>query len=321
MVFLGWPGGTVALVLSWLISLYTLHQLCDLHEFNGHRFNRYHELGVYAFGKVWGNIAVITPQLIVMVGLGITYTVTGGQSLKRFWAIVCHKGADGTCATDFGLSAWIVVFTGVHLILIQCPNFNSLRPVSLLAAVMSMGYSTIAIGGSIKAGKQPGTEYNLNGYSTGAGILNVFNSLGIVAFAYGGHNVVLEIQSSMKSPKKTAANPQGLTYTPFMRGVFLAYAIVAWCYFGVSFTGYHSFGNHVEDNVLASIPGPKWMIAMADMFVVFHVIGSYQVYTMPVMDMIEVQWVRRGHGINLATRLVYRTIYVIIIAFFAIIVP
>lgn len=51
---------------------------------------------------------------------------------------------------------------------------------------MSMGYSTIAIGGSINAGKQPGVEYNLNGYSTSAGILNCFNALGIVAFAYGG---------------------------------------------------------------------------------------------------------------------------------------
>ena len=80
------------------------------------------------------------------------------------------------------------------------------------------------------------------------------------------HNVVLEIQSSMPSPPKT--------YRPYMKGVYLAYSIVAWCYFGVSFTGYHSFGNNVEDNVLASIPGPKWMIAMADFFVVIHVIGS-----------------------------------------------
>lgn len=37
-------------VLSWVISLYTLHQLVDMHEMKGRRFNRYHELGVYAFG-------------------------------------------------------------------------------------------------------------------------------------------------------------------------------------------------------------------------------------------------------------------------------
>lgn len=37
-------------MLSWIISLYTLHQLVALHEYKGNRFNRYHELGVYAFG-------------------------------------------------------------------------------------------------------------------------------------------------------------------------------------------------------------------------------------------------------------------------------
>lgn len=58
------------------------------------------------------------------------------------------------------------------------------------------------------------------------------------------------------------------------RGVYIAYAIVAWCYFGVSYTGYHSYGNIVKDSVLASISGPKWMLAMANIFVFIHVIGS-----------------------------------------------
>ena len=37
-------------------------------------------------------------------------------------------------------------------------------------------------------------EYNLDGYSKAQGIFGVFNALGTVAFAYGGHNVILEIQ-------------------------------------------------------------------------------------------------------------------------------
>ena len=35
----------VIMVGSWLITLYTLWQLCSMHEVNGKRFNRYHELG------------------------------------------------------------------------------------------------------------------------------------------------------------------------------------------------------------------------------------------------------------------------------------
>lgn len=77
---------------------------------------------------------------------------------------------------------------------LQAPNFNSLSGVSLAAAFMSLSYSTIAFAGSINVGKQPGTEYNLNGYSKAQGIFGIFNALGTVAFAYGGHNVILEIQ-------------------------------------------------------------------------------------------------------------------------------
>lgn len=46
--------------------------------------------------------------------------------------------------------------TMTHASSMQCPNFNALSVISFAAAVMSLTYSTIAIGGSIKAGKQPG---------------------------------------------------------------------------------------------------------------------------------------------------------------------
>ena len=62
-----------------------------------------------------------------------------------------------------------------------------------------------------------------------------------------------------------------------MRGVWVAYAVVSWCYFGVSCAGYWAFGNNVMSNVIFSIGHPKWMVAMADLFVTVHVIGSYEV--------------------------------------------
>lgn len=58
------------------------------------------------------------------------------------------------------------------------------------------------------------------------------------------------------------------------------------CYFAVSFTGYWAFGINVADNVLMT-PAlkstvPNGLIIAADMFVVIHVLGSFQVYSMPV---------------------------------------
>ena len=58
----------------------------------------------YAFGRVGGLWVVLPSQLIVLIGLGITYTVTGGQSLMRFYDIVCTKNEQGQC-TSF-VSLW-----------------------------------------------------------------------------------------------------------------------------------------------------------------------------------------------------------------------
>lgn len=61
------------------------------------------------------------------------------------------------------------------------------------------------------------------------------------------------------------------------RGVIVAYIVVALCYFPVALVGYYIFGNGVEDNILMSLKKPAWLIATANIFVVIHVIGSYQV--------------------------------------------
>jgi hypothetical protein len=65
----------------------------------------------------------------------------------------------------------------------QCPNFNSLRVVSFAAAVMSLTYSTIAVGASIASGRQPDAYYDLHTKDTADSVFGIFNALGTVAFA------------------------------------------------------------------------------------------------------------------------------------------
>ena len=68
----------------------------------------------------------------------------------------------------------------------QLPNFHKLSMISLLAAVMSIAYSTIAIGLAGHEGKQSDVAYNLDGFTKPNGIFGILNSLGTIAFAYGG---------------------------------------------------------------------------------------------------------------------------------------
>jgi len=302
---LGWGLGTVAIVMSFVITLYTLWQLVEMHEMvPGKRFDRYHELGQHVFGERLGLWIILPLQIIVMVGTDIVYMVTGGQSLRKFHDLVCQ----GRGCTDIRLTFWIMIFASPHFVLSQLPNFNSISAVSGAAAVMSLAYSMIAFCTSAIKGAEAtaGTiDYGLRETTTSGQAFGMLSALGTVSFAYAAHNVVLEIQATIPS------TPEKPSKKPMWRGVVVAYAIVALCYFSVAFAGYYAFGSSVDPNVLITLDKPRWLIAAANLMVVVHVVGSYQVYAMPVFDMIETVLVKKHEftpGIRL--RLIARSAYV-----------
>lgn len=135
MASLGWGPGVTVLVISWVVTLYTLWQMVEMHEMvPGKRFDRYHELGQYAFGEKLGLYIVVPQQLVVEVGVNIVYMVTGGQSLKKFFDTLCPS------CTKIKQTYFIMIFASVHFVLSHLPNFNSISGVSLAAAVMSLRY-------------------------------------------------------------------------------------------------------------------------------------------------------------------------------------
>lgn len=123
----------------------------------------------------------------------------------------------------------------------------------------------------MKKGVQPDVQYGYKSKSAIGTMFSFFNALGTIAFAYAGHNVVLEIQATIPS------TPEKPSKGPMWKGVVVAYIVVALCYFPVALIGYWMYGNAVSDNILISLNKPTWLIAMANLFVVVHVIGSYQV--------------------------------------------
>ncbi|KAK9120005.1 hypothetical protein Scep_018098 [Stephania cephalantha] len=309
---LGWGPGVVVLVLSWIITLYTLWQMVEMHEMvPGKRFDRYHELGQHAFGEKLGLWIVVPQQLIVEIGVDIVYMVTGGKSLQKVHKLVCKDPCK-----DIKLTYFIMIFASCHFILAQLPNFNSISAVSLAAAIMSLSYSTIAWTASVHKGVQPNVEYGYKATTKVGTMFNFFSALGDVAFAYAGHNVVLEIQATIPS------TPEKPSKGPMWKGVLVAYIVVAVCYFPVALIGFWMFGNTVDDNILISLQKPTWLIVVANLFVVVHVIGSYQIYAMPVFDMMETVLVKKLHfPPGLPLRLVARTLYVGFTMFIAICFP
>ena len=82
-------------------------------------------------------------------------------------------------------------------------------------------------------------DYHLPNESTSTLFFRTTNALGEIAFAYGGHNVILEIQASIPS------TPDKPSKYPMWKGAFFAYIIVMMCYFPVPLIGYWAYGNHI----------------------------------------------------------------------------
>ncbi|KAA0034533.1 lysine histidine transporter-like 6 [Cucumis melo var. makuwa] len=265
MAYLGWGPGTMVLFVSWCMTLNTMWQMIQLHEcVAGTRFDRYIDLGRYAFGEKLGPWIVLPQQLIVQVGCDIVYMVTGGKCMKKFMEMACVN------CFEVKQSYWILIFGSIHFFLSQLPNFNSVAGVSLAAAIMSLSYSTIAWVGSLSRGRIENVSYAYKETSVEDSLFRVFNALGQISFAFAGHAVVLEIQATIPS------TPEKPSRVPMWKGAVGAYFINAICYFPVALIGYWAFGQDVEDNVLLNLKKPAWLIASANLMVVVHVIGSYQ---------------------------------------------
>jgi len=138
--------GIVLLILSWVITLFTLWQMVEMHEIvPGKRFDRYHELGQEAFGKRLGLWIVLPQQLLVQVSVDIVYMVVGGQALKNIYMLNCpgcsskNVGSDDIAEIQYeSVSLWILIYGSVHLLLVHLPNLNSIAALSLAAAIMSV---------------------------------------------------------------------------------------------------------------------------------------------------------------------------------------
>eukprot|EP00878_Enallax_costatus_P009298 GHUV01009718.1.p1 GENE.GHUV01009718.1~~GHUV01009718.1.p1 ORF type:complete len:332 (+),score=46.62 GHUV01009718.1:660-1655(+) len=255
--------------------------------------------------------------MAVLVGIAVTYNVVGGDNLAAF------AGAVSPVGPVMGGWAYYIMFGGLQLLLSMLPSFDDLRMVSLLGALMSLAYCTIAV--AMSATVNPGTSVNYSPALVHKApvkrVMDVFNALTTVFFAYGGHNVALEIQATIPCG---GTHPSS-TVSTMMKGVNVTFLLTGLCYFGVSIVGFWAFGTAVSENVLMAFAhGPThWVVSMAQMMVVIHVASAYQVYTQPVFSLLEarIQRARGGVEVPVHWRCCLRLVYVGLIALVAILVP
>ncbi|CAL5383657.1 unnamed protein product [Camellia sinensis] len=314
--------GILSLTIAYFWQLYTLWILVQLHEaVPGKRYNRYVELAQAAFGERLGVWLALFPTVYLSAGTATALILIGGETMKLFFQIVC-----GPLCSSNPLSTveWYLVFTSLCIVLSQLPNLNSISGLSLIGAITAITYSTMVWVLSVSQPRPPSISYEpLSLPSFSASVFSFFNALGIVAFAFRGHNLALEIQATMPSTFKHPA------HVPMWRGAKVAYFLIAMCVFPIAIGGFWAYGNLMPSggilNALFAFHShdiPRGLLAMTFLLVVFNCLCSFQIYSMPVFDSFEAGYTSRtNRPCSIWVRSGFRVFYGFISFFIGVALP
>ncbi|KAL5562430.1 hypothetical protein UlMin_032177 [Ulmus minor] len=292
---LGWTWGIICTTLAFIWQLYTLYLLVQLHESTetGIRYCRYLQLSDYTFGNKLSKFLAGFPILYLSGGTCVALVIIGGSTSEMFFDIVC--GA--TCTTkSLTTVEWFLVFSCAAVVLSQLPNLNSIAGVSLIGAITAVGYCTLIWVISVTKGRLPHVSYNpLKARTDVARFFDVLNALGMIAFAFRGHNLILEIQSTMPSSEKHPSR------VPMWRGVKFAYLVIALCLFPLAIGGYWAYGQMIPEQggMLTALYAfhrrdtSQFILALTSLFVIINAVSSFQIYGMPMFDEMESQFTKR----------------------------
>ncbi|CAN0878786.1 Lysine histidine transporter-like 8 [Linum grandiflorum] len=234
------------------------------------------------------NVLALAPIMNLSGGTCTALIIIGGSTSKLLFQTIC--GA--TCSANQHAPTtveWYLIFTFAAALLSQLPNLNSIAGVSLVGSITAIGYCTLIWAISVAEGRVPGVSYNP--VSSGTDLERAFavlNALGIVAFAFRGHNLVLEIQATMPSSEKHPST------VPMWKGVKVAYTLIATCLFPLAIGGYWAYGQLIPAGgmltALFAFHGQdtsRFILGLTSFFVVVNALSSFQLYAMPIFDQME----------------------------------
>ncbi|KAI8016483.1 Amino acid permease 6 [Camellia lanceoleosa] len=340
---LGWVVGLAVLMAFSFITFFTSTLLADCYRapdpVTGSRNYTYMDVVRAHLGGIKVQLCGIA-QYCNLVGVTIGYTITASISMVAVKRSNCFHKHGHHVKCSISNYPFMIIFASIQIILSQIPNFHELSWLSIVAAIMSFAYSSIGLGLSIaKVAGGGHARTSLTGVTVGVDVSRSekvwrsFQAIGDIAFAYAYSTVLIEIQDTLKShpPENKVMKRASLV------GVTITTLFYVLC----GGFGYAAFGNNTPGNFLTGFGfyEPFWLIDLANICIAIHLIGAYQVFCQPIFGFVESQCRQRWpeskfithehtfkipfygvYYINLF-RLIWRTIYVIVTAVVAMILP
>ncbi|KAG8660504.1 amino acid permease 3 [Manihot esculenta] len=339
---LGWVAGPAVMFLFSLVTYYTSTLLSACYRsgdpLTGKRNYTYMDAVRSNLGGAKVKICGFV-QYLNLFGVAIGYTIASSISMMAVKRSNCFHKSGGKNPCRMNANPYMIAFGITEIIFSQIPDFDQLWWLSIAAAVMSFTYSTIGLGLGIakvvENGKFMGslTGISIDTVSQTQKIWRSFQALGDIAFAYSYSIILIEIQDTVKSPPSESKTMKKAT--------LISVAVTTLFYMLCGCFGYAAFGDMSPGNLLTGFGfyNPYWLLDIANIAIVIHLIGAYQVYCQPLFAFIEKAAARRfpdsdfitkeikipipgssSYKLNLF-RLVWRTAFVILTTLISMLLP
>ncbi|XP_020147717.1 amino acid permease 6-like [Aegilops tauschii subsp. strangulata] len=287
---LGWVAGPIVLVSMAALTYFTSALLADCYRYPDPVTGTVNPEYIDAVRCYLGPRNVFWCGFIQYASIWATllgYTITASDSASAVRKVNClHHGDGSKCASsDYFATYAIIVFGAVQILLSQLPSLHNISWLSFFSVATSCIYSTISLGLCFAKwathNKSHGTVF---GAVAGSGLdkaTNVFLAVGNIAFTYAYADVQIEIQDTLKAPP--AENKTMKKASLYGLSISTVFCMLL----GVS--GYAAFGNSVSGNILTgtAVHEPFWLIHLANICVILHFIGAYQVFAQPIFARME----------------------------------
>ncbi|XP_044470587.1 amino acid permease 3-like [Mangifera indica] len=288
---LGWIAGPSVMLMFALVNYYTASLLADCYRsgdpIHGKRNYTYMDAVRSNLGGLQVRICGLF-QYVNLFGIGIGYTIATSISMMAIHRSNCfHKsGRKKACHTSS--NTYMIMFGIIEIVLSQIPGLNQLWWLSIVASVMSFTYSTIGLALAVAKVAATGiVKGSLTGIPVGAitqteKIWRSFQAIGDIAFSYSYSFILIEIQDTIKSPPPSEA-------TAMKKANLISTLVTTSFYMLCGCMGYAAVGDLAPGNLLTGFAfyNPFWLLDIANIAVVVHLLGAYQVYCQPIFTFIE----------------------------------
>ncbi|KAG2318567.1 hypothetical protein Bca52824_011780 [Brassica carinata] len=279
----GWLLGTIVLTVGFAWKLYTIWLLVNLHEaVQGIRFSRYLRLVIASFGVKLGKLLGIFPVMYLSGGACAMLVIIGGKTVNQLLHIMSGDDTEPLTTVQCFL-----IFSILAMVMSQFPNMNSLFGLSLVGSVMAVAYSTAVW--TLPLANERNHQNNVSYTTKDTSFENIINAIGMIAIAFRGNNLVLEIQGTLPSDPN---NPSSKT---MWRAVVISHVIIAICMFLVATVVYWAYGDKIPTtggqigNYLSLYEQgySKQAACFIHITFIFYCLCSYPIYLMPSCDNAE----------------------------------